>query len=87
VYEVRLQKKALKYYEALKGKDLELVEDALKDLERDPTWHNPHVAPLYGKFEGLYRYRKGDHRIFFDCDAGARIVDVLAIRYRRDAYR
>jgi mRNA interferase RelE/StbE len=43
--------------------------------------------PLHGMFKGLYRYRRGEYRVIFAVDHEVRIVRILHIRHRKDAYR
>ncbi|MEO7981463.1 MAG: type II toxin-antitoxin system RelE/ParE family toxin [Sporichthyaceae bacterium] len=44
-------------------------------------------APLRAPFEGLWRARRGEYRLRYRNDDEARLVDVLGIDHRRDAYR
>lgn len=37
--------------------------------------------------ENLWRIRLGDHRIIYAVEDRTRVVDITAIRHRRDAYR
>jgi mRNA interferase RelE/StbE len=37
--------------------------------------------------ESLWRIRIGDYRVLYAIDDSARLVDIIAIRHRRDAYR
>ncbi len=37
--------------------------------------------------ENLWRLRVGEHRIIYSVDDRTRMVDITAIRHRRDAYR
>ena len=37
--------------------------------------------------DNLWRIRIGDYRVLYTIDDQARIVDILAIRHRSDAYR
>ena len=43
-------------------------------------------APLRAPFEGLWRARRGDYRVRYRIDELARLVIVLDIDHRRDAY-
>jgi mRNA interferase RelE/StbE len=36
---------------------------------------------------GLYRIRIGDYRLIYSVDDEKRVVDVVAVRHRSDAYR
>ena len=50
---------------------------------------NPHRLgePLDAPFEEVLSTRRGDYRALYTVDDRARIVTVLAVVYRRDAYR
>ena len=37
--------------------------------------------------EGLHSARRGDHRVIYEIDATARVITVMAIEHRSDAYR
>ena len=51
----------------------------------------PHVGPnirlLQGVDPPIWRYRIGDYRVFYTIDDTRRIVSMLAIKHRREAYR
>ncbi len=44
-------------------------------------------APLRAPFEGLRRARRGEYRVRYEIDEARRVVRVLDIDHRRDAYR
>jgi mRNA interferase RelE/StbE len=44
-------------------------------------------APLRAPFEGLWRARRGEYRVRYRIDDERRVVHVLDIDHRRDAYR
>jgi len=47
-------------------------------------------APGCVKLQGadtLRRIRVGEYRVIYSIDDGARVVDISAVRHRRDAYR
>jgi mRNA interferase RelE/StbE len=54
-----------------------------------PLVRNPRRVggPLRAPFAGLWRARRGEYRVRYEIDDRARIVNVLAIDHRRDAYR
>jgi len=35
----------------------------------------------------LWRLRVGEHRVIYSIDDSMRLIDVIAVRHRRDAYR
>lgn len=44
-------------------------------------------APLRKPFEGYYRARRGEYRVRYLVDDAGRVVTVVDISHRRDAYR
>jgi mRNA interferase RelE/StbE len=46
----------------------------------------PGVVRLQGN-GNLWRIRVGDYRVIYSIDDSARVVDISAVRNRRDAYR
>jgi mRNA interferase RelE/StbE len=50
---------------------------------------NPHRlgAPLRAPFEGQWRVRRGEYRVRYRIDEADRVVYVLDVDHRRDAYR
>ena len=44
-------------------------------------------APLRAPFEGLWRARRGEYRVRYEIDEAQRVVRVVDIDHRRDAYR
>jgi len=50
---------------------------------------NPHRVgkPLKLGLEGLHSARRGDYRVIYRIDDGRRVVTVVAIEHRSDAYR
>ncbi len=44
-------------------------------------------TPLRAPFEGLWRARRGQYRIRYRIDESRRVVVVLDVDHRRDAYR
>lgn len=54
-----------------------------------PVASNPHRLgkPLDAPFEDVLATRRGDYRALYTVDDDARVVTVLAVARRRDAYR
>lgn len=67
----------------------EAVAWACFEFIRGPLSEEPHRvgAPLRKPFEGQWRARRGEYRVRYVTDEAARIVHVLDIEHRRDAYR
>ncbi|MBC7246425.1 MAG: type II toxin-antitoxin system RelE/ParE family toxin [Actinobacteria bacterium] len=77
-------------YKASVEKDLKKIDKAeakriLNGIEGDLAKDPDKGAALSGTFQGLYRYRIGDHRVIY-----AKTIDgvlVLRIGHRKDIYR
>ena len=54
-------------------------------LKKNP-YFGPNIKKLKGEFEGLYRFRIGDYRLFYSIDNDKIIVFILALKQRKDAY-
>jgi mRNA-degrading endonuclease RelE of RelBE toxin-antitoxin system len=67
----------------------EAVAAAAWEFVNGPLRERPHVvgAPLRAPWEGLWRARRGEYRIRYRIDEDRRVVVVLDISHRRDAYR
>jgi mRNA interferase RelE/StbE len=67
----------------------EAVAAACFEFLRGPLAEDPHRvgAPLRKPFEGQWRARRGTYRIRYRIDEAARVVYVLDVEHRRDAYR
>ncbi len=69
-------------YVSLYGK----ISDYVYPLLRKNPWFGPNIKKLKGEFEGVYRYRIGNHRLFYVIRAEKVLVLVLDIEQRKDAY-
>jgi mRNA interferase RelE/StbE len=54
-------------------------------LEQNPL-HGNNIKALTGKLKGLYRYRVGDWRIIYRLSVKRKVVEIIAILSRGDAY-
>ncbi len=83
-YSVVFARSARKELVALPAKLAQRVLTNIVGLQRDPR------PPGCKKLEGsvnLWRIRIGHYRVLYAIDDEHRIVDVIAVRHRRDAYR
>ena len=55
-------------------------------LRLNPFFGN-NIKKLKGELEGVYRYRIGDYRLFYQVENGRGLVIVLDISARKDSYR
>jgi len=85
MYRVVLSVSAKRFFEAsskaLQGK----LDRCLARLGVDPRRH-PNIKPLRGRLTGHFRYRVGDYRVVYRIDEPGRLVVVLLIAHRREAY-
>ncbi|MBM4467669.1 MAG: type II toxin-antitoxin system RelE/ParE family toxin [Chloroflexi bacterium] len=82
-YTVRLKRSAEKELEDLPDHVHDRIVKRLLALEQDPRPRG--VKKLKGRAEE-YRLRAGDYRILYVVDDAAQVVEIIAIRHRREAY-
>ncbi len=72
-------------------RDSRLIQRKLKEyvypLLRVDPYRGPNIKKLRGSQPDTWRYRIGRFRLFFIIDQEERIVSMLSIDDRRDAYR
>ena len=83
MYELRLVRSARKELEALPDAVLTRVARRLDALQTTPR---PSGCKKLRGATDLWRVRVGDYRIIYCVDDGAQVVEVRAIRDRKDAY-
>ncbi|MBT5826816.1 MAG: type II toxin-antitoxin system RelE/ParE family toxin [Gammaproteobacteria bacterium] len=54
-------------------------------LKQNPFFGN-NIKKLKGEFEGVYRYRFGNYRLFYTIEKEKIIVAILDIKHRQKAY-
>ncbi|MBE7412304.1 MAG: type II toxin-antitoxin system mRNA interferase toxin, RelE/StbE family [Leptospiraceae bacterium] len=55
-------------------------------LKLNPFFGN-NIKKLKGEFEGVYRYRIGDYRLFYQIKNKQVLIIILDISERKDSYR
>ena len=83
-FEVILSRKAQRYYDRLSKTVVRRIDEALKEMEKDP-WSGD-VVPLEGE-PGIWRKRGGGFRILFQIDRKSQMVNIALIRPRGDVYK
>jgi mRNA interferase RelE/StbE len=63
------------------------VKDYVYPQLRLNPFFGSNIKKLKGEFEGIYRYRIGDNRIFYKIENDKVLIIVLDISDRKDAYR
>lgn len=84
MFEVRLSRRARRYYERVSTDTARRLDRAFESLEVNPFGAGD-IKPLRG-MPGTYRLRVGDLRIIYEVDRQARVVNVLSILPRGEAY-
>lgn len=75
---------ALKNLKRIPRKDQELILENIEKLAQDPE-NKSNVKKLYS-FKFSYRMRVGNYRVFFEREDTLKIIDVLDILHRKNAY-
>lgn len=86
MYEVRLSPKAQKFYERVDRPLARKLARCFEQLESDPRGH-ANVRALAGKLQEHDRFRVGDYRVIYRIDDEQRLVRVVKITHRSNAYR
>ncbi|MBA0124680.1 type II toxin-antitoxin system RelE/ParE family toxin [Haloechinothrix sp. YIM 98757] len=65
------------------------VAQALHELLTGPVADNPYRLgkQLDAPYDGVWSTRRGDYRALYTIDEAEKIVTVIAVAHRRDAYR
>ena len=83
-YTVTFARSARKELEGLAAVLVGRLMRAIESLASNPF---PRGCRKLQKGEGLWRIRVGAYRVVYAVDTQARVVDIVAVRHRRDAYR
>ena len=88
IFETDEFKKSNKALALKRGRSLDkkLTEYVYPQLRQEPHY-GPNIKRLQGYEPLTWRYRVGDYRIFYLIDEEERIVFVLTIDDRKEAYR
>jgi mRNA interferase RelE/StbE len=62
------------------------IRDYVYPILRRNPYFGPNIKKLKGEFEGVYRYRIGNYRLFYLIQGSELIVLILDIEQRKDAY-
>lgn len=78
-------------FEKVKKKIDQKLYQKIKETVYPQLRSNPYfgatIKRLKGEFDGFYRYRIGDYRLFYLVDDKKVIVLVIDLKQRKDAYR
>ena len=63
------------------------INDVVYPQLRNNPYFGANIKKLKGEFEGFYRYRIGNYRLFYLIDDQKVIVFVIDFKHRKDAYK
>jgi len=85
---IRVSSNAEKYYNRLDKKLKQRIKDAIVNLSQyEKPLEHPQVKALTGDLKDFYRLRVGDYRIIFGLIKESKIIAVVNIFPRGNAYR
>jgi len=83
-YSITFARSARKELEALDAAIVNRIFPKIESLSSNPRPHN--CVKLRGA-GNLWRLRIGVYRVIYAIDDEKKLIDIIAIRHRRDAYR
>ena len=86
IWEIFLTRPAEKHYDHLTRELQEHFDNCFAALEDNPLY-GTNIRPLTGSLKGLFRYRAGDWRVIYRPLRDKKIVEIIAILPRGDAYK
>ncbi|MDX1417011.1 MAG: type II toxin-antitoxin system RelE/ParE family toxin [Candidatus Promineifilaceae bacterium] len=63
------------------------INDVVYPQLRNNPYFGANIKKLKGEFEGVYRYRIGNYRLFYLIVDQQVIVFVIDLKHRKDAYK
>jgi len=85
MYKVVLLPKAQKVFARADSPLARKLAGVFESLETDPVRH-PSIKPLVGPLKGFFRFRSGDYRVVYQVNTKKKIVYVVRIAHRKEAY-
>ncbi len=85
MYQLIIRKQAIKALQGMLARDSSRIRGLLDTLAEDPDRRGIGVKPLRGR-QG-FRMRVGAHRVIFERDDEAHLIEVLHIGPRGDVYK
>jgi mRNA interferase RelE/StbE len=82
-YSLTFARSARKELESLPNSVVIRIFSKIESLAAEPRPNN--CRKLQG-FTNLWRIRIGDYRVIYSIDDNAKIVDIITVRHRREAY-
>jgi mRNA interferase RelE/StbE len=86
IWEIALTKPAEKSYDKSTKEMQQRLDGCFEELEKTPLY-GKNIKTLTGRLKGLYRYRVADRRVIYRLFQEDKIVEIVAILPRGDAYK
>ena len=86
MFQVRLTGEAQRSFDSADAPLQRKLDRCFEQLSAGPRGH-PNARALRGELARYFRYRVGDWRVIYRIDDEKRIVWVVLIAHRREAYR
>jgi mRNA interferase RelE/StbE len=86
-FEIAETKTFAKVKKKINQKLYQKINDVVYPQLRNNPYFGTNIKKLKGEFEGFYRYRVGNYRLFYLVDDKRVIVFVIDLKHRKDAYR
>ena len=84
-YQLTIKRQAIKVLQRMPRQQARRIRNELDDLAENPARRDLDVAKLRGR--SGFRLRVGDTRVIFERDDETRVIDVLRIAPRGQAYK
>jgi mRNA interferase RelE/StbE len=86
-FEIAETKTFAKVKKKINKKLYQKINDVVYPQLRNNPYFGANIKKLKGEFEGFYRYRIGNYRLFYLIDEKKVIVFVIDLQHRKDAYK
>jgi len=86
-FQIAETKTFVKSKQRINSKLYQKINDIVYPQLRNNPYFGPNIKKLKGQFEGFYRYRIGNHRLFYLIDDQKVIVFIIDFKHRKDAYK
>lgn len=84
MYEIYLERGAERDLKRLSGQDFRQIITVIKALAENPR---PSGCWKITGSKSDWRLRIGDHRIIYEIDERPKVIRIMRVRHRREAYR
>lgn len=84
MYEVYLERAAERDLKRLPDQEFEAITKAIKALGGTPR---PHGCRKLSGSRNDWRIRVGDRRVLYEIDDKAKVLHIMRVRHRKEAYR